>query len=42
MERLERMFARTAGIVDTFSTAMDVEMTDFQVAAAQEVSALPW
>eukprot|EP00967_Tisochrysis_lutea_P119437 scaffold194964_cov20-Tisochrysis_lutea.AAC.1 len=38
MQRLERMFARTAGIVDTLSTAMDLELVDYQVNAAQEVS----
>ncbi|KAF5835913.1 hypothetical protein DUNSADRAFT_6670 [Dunaliella salina] len=36
MQRLERMFARTAGIVDTLSTAMDLELVDYQVNAAQE------
>jgi uncharacterized membrane protein (DUF485 family) len=37
--RLERMFARTSGIVDSLSTAWDTEMMNYQVEAAQEVRA---
>lgn len=39
MARLERMFARTSGIVETLSSALDLEVHEYQVEAAQQVRA---